>query len=411
MSAPATTTRTSGDPDSQLSTAVLLLITVTAGLCAGTNYFNQPLLDSISSAFGVSGSLAAATVTAAQIAYAVGLILIVPAGDVITRRPLVVALLSVLTVGQLISGFATGFTMFVTGLALSGLCAVAAQVLVPFAATLAAPQQRAAKTGVVMGGLLIGILIARAVSGLLSEVGGWQTVYRVAAVLTALAALAIRFLLPAQHPGADHPRYGQALSSLLPLLRRYPRLATRTALGGLTFAGASLVFATMALLLASDPFGLDDFQIGLVGLVGVAGALAAGFVGRGVDAGRDVGMGAVCLVVLLLTWLDLATLARTGLIAFVVAMILLDLGLQGIHVANQGIIQRLDDRARSRITSVYMTGYFAGAALGSGLASLVWAAGGWSAVCLCGFVLLVITLGVWIIDARVARLHSSVGAS
>ncbi|WP_022883210.1 MFS transporter [Gryllotalpicola ginsengisoli] len=387
----------------RLTTPVLLLITVTVGLCAGSNYFNQPLLDSIAAAFHVSGGLAAATVTVAQVSYAVGLVLIVPAGDVVTRRPLILVLLAVLTVGLLVSGFAVTFWQFLLGLILAGVSSVTAQVLVPFAAALAAPAERASKTGVVMGGLLIGILLARSVSGLLSESGGWQTVYRVAAVLVCAAAVAVRLMLPPEPAAPDHPRYLQALSTLLPLLRRYPRLATRTVLGGLAFAGASLVFATMALHLSAAPFHLNDLQIGLVGLVGVAGALAAGFVGRGVDRGLEVTMGAICLVVLLAAWACFDTLGRTSTVAFIVAMVLLDLGLQGVHVASQGIIQRLDDRARSRITSVYMTGYFIGAALGSGIAALLWELDGWPAVCAAGFALLVLAAGAWALDLRVAR--------
>jgi predicted MFS family arabinose efflux permease len=183
---------------------------------------------------------------------------------------------------------------------------------------------------------------------------------------------------------------------------RFPRLATRTVLGGLTFAGASLVFSTMALHLSAAPFRLDDVQIGLVGLVGVAGALTANFVGIGVDRGADVLMGGASLVSLLLAWGVFAWIGRTSLVAFIMGMVLLDLGLQGIHVANQGIIQRLDDAARSRITSIYMTGYFLGAAAGSAAGALVWGLGQWAAVCLAGVAFLTLAAGAWVVDLRAA---------
>jgi predicted MFS family arabinose efflux permease len=250
-----------------------------------------------------------------------------------------------------------------------------------------------------MSGLLIGILSARTISGLLSGLGGWQTVYRVVAGVMVLAAVALWRALPAV-PGRPGQRWGATVASLAGVARAFPRLRTRALLGGLTFAGASLVLSTMSLLLTGPPFGLDDAEIGLVSLVGVAGALLANFVGRAVDRGWSRQVNIACLAALFLAWLLFTSLGAHLLVAFVLAMVLLDMGLQGVHVSNHAIVQGLSDTARTRVTSVYMTGYFLGGATGSIVASLLWHIAAWPAVCAAGFVFLALTVAALRLDAR-----------
>ena len=155
---------------------------VACGLCAGSNYFNQPLLHSIATQLQVRDASAALIVTLAQVAYAAGLLLLVPLGDLLERRRLIVTLMLLAALGLFTSGFARSYAMLGLGTLLTGLFSVAAQVLVPLAATLAAPGRSGRAVGLVMSGLLTGILAARSVAGLLSEVGGWTLVYRVAGV-------------------------------------------------------------------------------------------------------------------------------------------------------------------------------------------------------------------------------------
>lgn len=391
-----------------LTTPVLLLMAVATGLCVGGNYFNQPLLESIASALGTSHSAAATTVTVAQVAYAAGLVFLVPLGDVFPQRRLAVTLMLAAAAGQAISGFAPGIGVLMLGTAIAGLFSVAAQVLVPFAATLATPERRGAAVGTVMSGLLVGILLARSVAGMLAEVGGWSTVYRIGAVLTAVVALALWRVLPATTPTARQG-YGATLRSLGTLVFEHPRLRTRALMGGLSFASISAMFSTMAFLLSGPEHGLRELQIGLVGLAGVVGAVAASVVGRLVDrglGGLTTGGGIAALVV---SWAALAAGAES-LVWFVVGMVVIDLAVNMVHITNQNIVYALDPEARSRLNSVYMTTYFVGAASGSALGAVAWSAGGWTAVCVLGVGLALCTAAVWMVDMRVAAKAGRTGS-
>ncbi|MDO1483372.1 mfs transporter [Rhodococcus rhodochrous] len=384
-----------------LTTPVLLLMAVATGLCVGGNYFNQPLLDSIAEALDTSRSAAASTVTVAQVAYALGLLFLVPLGDMFPQRRLAVMLMLAAAAGQGLSGFAPNIGVLVVGTAVAGLFSVAAQVLVPFAATLATPESRGRAVGTVMSGLLVGILVARSVAGILAELGdSWTTVYQVSAVAMVLVALALWRVLPATPP-VVRQGYGSTLRSLGTLIVTHPRLRTRTLLGGLGFASVGALFSTMAFLLSDPPFGLDDLQIGLVGLAGVAGAFAATAAGRLVDRGYGPPTTAVGVFTLIASWAALAA-GASSLVWFVVGMLVVDLALNLVHITNQNIVYALDPEARSRVNSVYMTGYFIGAASGSALGTMAWSAGGWTAVCVLGVGLAALAGVVWALDLRLA---------
>ena len=383
-----------------LSTPLLLLMALATGLCAGGNYFNQPLLETIADALGTTDAAAAATVTIAQVSYAIGLVFLVPLGDMVERRGLAVGLMLAAAAGQALSGFSTTIAMLSIGIGTAGLFSVAAQVLVPLSATLAAPGRSGRAVGTVMSGLLLGILLGRSVAGVLAGLGGWWTVYRVSAVAMVAIALVLWWALPTSRP-AHATGYVATLRSTIALAFRLPRLRTRSLLGALSFASLSALFSTMAFLLAGPPFGLDEVEIGLVGLAGVAGALAANAAGGLADRGRSQLATGAALVFLLVSW-PIFALGATSLVWFLVGMVLADLGLQGVHVSNQSIIYALAPEARARVTSVYMTTYFVGAAAGSSLGSAAWLTAGWSGVVWLGGVLAVASILAWLLDLRVA---------
>ena len=384
-----------------LSTPVLLLMAVACGLCAGSNYVNQPLLHSIATHLGVGDGTAALTVTLAQVSYAFGLLLLVPLGDLLERRRLIVSLMVLAACGMLLSGFAQGFALLAVGTLMTGLFSVAAQVLVPMAATLAAPGRSGQAVGLLMSGLLTGILAARSVAGLLSEVGGWSLAYRVVAGALLLVALALWSVLPTSRNQAP-PRYGQALRSLATLAARHPRLRSRALLGALSFGSTSVLFSTMALLLAGPPHGLGDAAIGLVGLAGVAGALMANVAGRLADRGRGQATTAASVALVLLSWGAL-WLGHASLAWFIAGMLVIDLALSGVHISNQNVIYQLAPEARSRVNAVYMTSYFTGAAAGSALGSAAWQGGGWAATCAVGAGMALLNAGALLYDRRLAR--------
>ncbi len=384
-----------------MGTPTLLLMALACGLSVGGNYFNQPLLHSIAVSLQVSEATAALTVTMAQVAYAVGLLLLVPLGDMLERRGLVVALMLLAALGQFISGFAGSMAVLAAGTIMAGLFSVCAQVLVPMAAALSDPQRSGRAVGLVMSGMLTGILAARSVAGLLSELGGWTLVYRCAGVVMLLIAVALWRVLPPSR-NAVRTGYGDILASLGTLLMKYPRLRSRALLGALSFASVSALFSTMALLLGGPAHGLNDAHIGLVGLAGVAGALMANVAGRMADRGWVQATTGICVLLTVSSWAVL-WLGGTSVLWFVAGMLLIDLAVQGVHISNQNIVYKLQPEARSRINAVYMTSYFIGGAAGSALGSAAWQRGGWAGVCVLGVVLSLAAAVVWVQDLRAAR--------
>lgn len=381
--------------------STLLLMATACGLCAGANYFNQPLLHSIAIDLGISEARASLTVTMAQVSYALGLLLLVPLGDMLERRRLVLGLMLLAALGMLASGMAHSFALLAAGTLMTGLFSVAAQVLVPMAASFAAPGASGRAVGLVMSGLLIGILAARSVAGLLSQLGGWNAVYWVGAVATAGVALLLRRALPLARP-AQRIGYGAVMRSLLTLAREQPRLRSRALIGGMGFATVSVLFSTMALLLAGPGYGFGDAQIGLIGLVGVAGALMANMAGRLADRGLEQRTTLAGGLLMLAGWAAL-WLGGTSLWWFLAGLLIVDAALQALHISNQNVIYALAPSARSRINAVYMTGYFIGASLGSAVGSTVWLHWGWTGASVAGLALSLATLAVVAWDRSLAR--------
>ncbi len=379
---------------------VLLMATAT-GLAVASNYYAQPLLEVLAQTFAIDVRHAGAVVTTAQLAYSAGLLFLVPLGDRFERRRLIVGLYALSAVGLLVSAMAHSFALLLLGTLITGLSSVAAQILVPFAATLAAPHERGRVIGTVMSGLLLGILLARTVSGLLAGIGGWHTVYWMAAALILVVSGLLWRGLP-RHPGNPQLSYPHLISSVLALLRDEPVLRARAVLGGLIFAGFSMFWTTLAFLLSGPDYRYGTATIGLFGLIGAAGAFAANLSGKLSDrgAGHLVGWGG--LIMLLLSWLLLLG-APHSLWLLIAGVVLLDVAVQGVHIGNQSVIYQLDPAARNRITSAYVTCYFIGGAIGSSLGTAAYAYAGWRGVAIGGAALAVAAL-LWMgLSVRTGR--------
>nr|WP_258175158.1 MFS transporter [Actinopolyspora mortivallis] len=374
---------------------------VACGLSVAGNYFAQPLVEAIRSDLGVSATVAALVVTAAQAGYALGLVFLVPLGDLLERRKLAVALTALTALLLAVTSAAWNGPMLLVGTTLTGLFSVAAQVVVPYAATLAAPEERGRAVGTVMSGLLLGILLSRTVAGFLAEVGTWRTVYWVNAILMALMAVTLWKVLPALRAPSGL-RYPALLRSTATLLRTEPVLRLRCAMGFLAFAAFGVLWTALGFVLASPPYGWSEGAIGLFGLVGAAGAAMAISAGRLADRGyvhRVSGAGAALLA---LSWLPMAA-GKSSLAALLIGVIVLDLAVQAVHISNQNIVYALRPEARNRLNSAYMTSYFLGGALGSAITSTVRVDYGWSGVCLLGAIVSVLGVLVWIVDRVRAR--------
>ncbi|MCU6428088.1 MFS transporter [Enterobacter sichuanensis] len=376
-----------------LSPALILLMSVATGLAVASNYYAQPLLDTIARAFNLSASSAGFIVTAAQLGYAAGLLFLVPLGDMFERRMLIVSMTLLAAGGMLITASSQSLTMMIVGTALTGLFSVVAQILVPLAATLASPEKRGKVVGTIMSGLLLGILLARTVAGLLASLGGWRTVYWVASVLMVVMALALWRGLP-KVKQENHLNYPQLLASVFSLFTQDKLLRTRALLGCFTFANFSILWTSMAFLLAAPPFNYSEGVIGLFGLAGAAGALGARPVGGLADKGKSHLTTSAGLILLLLSWAAI-WYGHVSVLALIVGILVLDLTVQGVHITNQTVIYRVKPEARNRLTAGYMTSYFIGGAAGSLISASAWQHAGWSGVCGIGAIVAALNLVVW----------------
>jgi predicted MFS family arabinose efflux permease len=360
----------------------VLLLAVACGATVANLYYAQPLLDTIARSLGTSSGTAGLLVTATQAGYVTGLLFIVPLGDLLQRRKLV-SLLLVLDAAALAGAAAApSFGVLAAALALVGVTSVAAQILVPFASALAAEEERGRVVGKVMSGLLLGILLARTVSGFVAALGGWRLIYALAAAAMLILAIVLRRALPAVKP-PEQIAYPRLLGSVVALVREEPRLRHRMALGFLSMVSFSGLWTSISFLLAGPPYGYSEAVIGLFSLAGLAGAGVASFAGRLADRGRVLAGTRTAAVAVLAGW-GLLALGDSSLIPLIAGIIVLDLGIQATQILNQSVIFQLRPGARSRLNTAYMTCYFAGAVSGSAGASLAWERGGWHAVSAAG---------------------------
>lgn len=387
--------------DAGLGRGAIVLLTVGTGLSVANNYYVQPLLGAIGREFGLPAGQAGLLVTVAQSAYAVALLLVLPLGDLLERRRLIVGLCTACAASLVLMASAGSESVLLAGAGLVGLCSVVTQVMVPYAASLAAPGRRGRVVGTVMAGLLCGILFARTVAGAVAQWAGWHAVYWWAAGMMLLLAVAARAVLPTyQETGA--PGYRRLVASVFTLFARERVLRLRAAYGALSFAAFSVLWTALSFLLSAPPYAYSTGAIGLFGLAGLAGALAAARAGRLADRGLAPAVTGVTALLLFLVWIPLG-FGGTLLPALVLGIILFDLAAQGMHITNQSEIYRLAPEARSRLTAAYMTTYFLAGALGSALASLAWARWGWTGVALLGAVFGAATAALWVVSSLRSR--------
>ena len=389
------------EPEVGWSQTTALIFAVAAGLSVANVYFAQPLLDSMARDFGIAPSDIGFVVAVTQVGYGLGLIFIVPLGDLIDRRRLIVGqgLLSVIALIAVAT--ARTETILFASMAAMGLLAVVVQVLVAFAATLATPAERGKAVGMVTSGIVIGILGARFVAGVLADFGGWRFVYLTSAVLTLTMVGLLLRVLPRRRRTDSPDGYLAVLRSIPCLFLRDPILVVRGVLALLLFAAFSTFWTALVLPLSADPFFYSHTQIGLFGLVGLAGAIAATGAGRLADRGLGQWTTGLSLALLLASW-GLIALLPFSIPALLVGVVLLDLAVQAVHVTNQSVMFALHPEARSRLVGGYMVFYSIGSALGAVTSTVVYACAGWTGVSALGAMLSAAALIVWAATHRVA---------
>lgn len=383
-----------------LTPALVGLFALACGVIVANLYYGQPIIALISPDVGLSDHAASLIVSLTQIGYGLGLLFIVPLADRMENRRLIMILLAASFLSLMMAAMATNGSLFLIVSLLIGIAAVAVQVLMPLAAHMAPDETRGRIVGNIMGGLVLGILLSRPLSSLIADHFGWRAVYFTAAGFMVLMGGLLALTLPSHQP-AHKTTYIRLIHSLTVLWRAHPALRLRTLFQACMFCAFSL-FWTVAPLELAQRFHLTQSQIAIFALVGATGALAAPISGRLADAGHTVkatfaalGVGAVAMLVTLLP-------SMRGVIVLALLGVVLDFCVQMNMVQGQRAIYALDPLSRGRLNGIYMAGIFAGGAIGSAVASSLYASGGWERVALAGGLAPLLALGVLALNYKKA---------
>jgi predicted MFS family arabinose efflux permease len=368
---------------------LMAVIAAACGLIVANLYYAQPVLGVISRSIGLRPEAAGLIVTLTQVGYGAGLLLIVPMGDLLENRRLILSLVALQTAALAIAVAVSQPLAFLAASLVIGFTAVAVQVLVPYAAHMAPEAQRGRVVGNVMSGLMLGIMLARPAASLITHISSWQVVYVASAVVMVVLGVVLRVLLPVRHPHSP-TSYGALLGSMGGILAKYGVLRRRALYQAGMFGSFSVFWTATPLYLTSPAFGLTQRGVAMFALAGVAGAIAAPIAGRVADRGLTRPASAFCMLAALVAY-GLTLIAPTGsMIALgllVAAAILLDFGVSGNLVLGQRAIFGLAPELRSRINGLYMAIFFLGGAAGSALAAWTYARWGWGVTALLGMAL------------------------
>lgn len=374
----------------KLTASLLWLMTITTGIVVGNNYYNQPLLGLMAKDFLVSESQISLIAMLTQIGFALGLLFIVPLGDMVRRKRLILAVFVLIILSLCGMVLAPTLPLLYAASFMVGFSSVVPQMFVPLTAELATEEKRSTAIGTVMSGLLLGILLSRVLAGLVGDLWGWKAVYYIAIACMCILMMLIAIKLPDVKPNFKG-NYGQLMHSLIHLIRTQPVLRLAAFRGALGFAGFSALWITLVFHLENEPFNAGASVAGAFGLVGAAGALAASMVGR---LQRKISLNKIILAsiyLLVLSWI-IFLFAGYSYIGLIVGVILIDFGLQSMHISNQSSFFALNIGATNRLNTVYMFSYFVGGSFGTYLASQAWKYYQWEGVILTGLFCTVLVL-------------------
>jgi predicted MFS family arabinose efflux permease len=374
-----------------------VLMAVAAGVSVANVYYAQPLLERIGAGLAVRPGALGLVTTVTQVGYLLGLVLIVPLGDLLSRRRMIVGQALVACAGLVAAGLARDAVAFFAACVVVGLASVVVQVIVAYAAALSDPGQRGSVVGMVTSGVVTGILLARTASGFIADLLGWRAVYFLSAVLMLAVAVTLGRLLPPDPAPKVRVPYAALVASVVTLAARDPTFRVRAVLGLLMFGGFGAVWGSLALPLAAAPWHLSAGKIGLFGIAGAAGAVSAGRAGRLADRGYAQWVTGIALVLLTASWAATRA-APYSLSLLVVGVILLDFAGQAIHVTSQHLIVAGSPAASSRVIGGYMIFYSVGTGGGAIAATSLYGLAGWGAVSALGAGLSALALLVWVTD-------------
>ncbi|WP_294477687.1 MFS transporter [uncultured Bacteroides sp.] len=373
-----------------LPASILWTLAIVAGISVANLYYNQPLLNMIRHELGVSEFKTNLIAMVTQIGYAIGLLFIVPLGDLYQRKKIILTNFILLIFSLLTIALAHDINVILAASFFTGVCSMIPQIFIPIASQFSRPENKGRNVGIVISGLLTGILASRVVSGFIGELFGWREMYFIAAGMMLVCAIIVLKVLPDIQPNFKG-KYSDLMKSLLTLLKEFPQLGIYSVRAALNFGSFLAMWSCLAFKMGQAPFFANSNVIGLLGLCGIAGALTASFVGKyvkrvGVRRFNFIGCGLI-----LLAWLLLFT-GENIYIGIIAGIIIIDIGMQCIQLSNQTSVFYLCPQASNRINTIFMTTYFIGGSLGTFLAGTFWQLYGWHGVILIGAILTGISL-------------------
>ena len=381
------------EPRGLMTRALTLLFAVAGGVAVGNLYLAQPLLDLIARDLGASTASAGWLVTATQLGYAAGILLIVPLGDVRNRRHLIPAMMLCAAAALTVCAVAPSMGVLLIAIFMVGVTTVAGQILAPLAGDLADVASRGRVVGIVVSGILTGILVSRTLSGLIADAAGWRVVFATAAVAGVVLAVLVYHAIPPLAP-KTRMKYPALLASVGAVVRRERALRWTMVLGATTFATFTMFWTTLTFLLSAPPFSYDVSVIGLFGLFGLVGVIAAQRAGRLHDRGGPSPQAGQRGSLALLAFV-VAIFAGHSVAVLIVVIVLVDIAVQALNILNQTRVFAISQEARSRINTAFVTSNFIGGAIGSAAATILWSIHGWTAVVTAEIALCFFGLGVW----------------
>ena len=381
-----------------MTTRLTMLFAVAGGAAVGNLYWAQPLLGFIAGDLRASTAAAGWLITATQVGYAAGILLLVPLGDVLDRRKLVPVMMLCAAAALAACALAPSIGVLLVASAVLGLTTVSGQILTPLAGDLADEAERGHVVGTVVSGILIGILVSRTISGLVADAAGWRAIYVVAAIVAVLFAVVLRRAIPPLAPKA-RMAYPRLIASVAVVVARERTVRWTLVLGATGFAAFTMFWTALTFLLSGPPFDYGVSIIGLFGLAGLAGALAARRAGRLHDRGWSLPATGAAWVLVLGSFAA-AAIGGRSVVVIIVVVVVIDVALQAMGILNQVRVFAVSHEARSRLNTAFVTSNFIGGAIGSAVASVLWVAGGWTAVTAAGMVLSVFALLVWGLGRR-----------
>jgi predicted MFS family arabinose efflux permease len=372
------------EPATGTPRSLVLLLAVACALSVANVYYAQPLLDAIGREFGMAEGAVGIVVTATQLGCALALLFVVPLGDLLDRRRLMIGQLALLVLALAAVALSANAPWLLIGMVALGLLGTAmTQGLLALSAALAAPGERGRVVGAAQGGVVIGLLLARVLAGVVADAWGWRAVYLVSAVLAAALAAVLARRLPQRRLPTVRLGYWALLRSLCVLLATERVLRVRGTIALLMFAAFSAFWTALVLPLSAPPYALTHTAVGAFGLVGAVGVLMAARAGRLADRGHGERTTAAGLALLCLSWVPIAFLEQS-LWALALGVLVLDVALQALHVTNQAMVFGISAQAHSRLVGGYMMFYAAGSGLGSIASTAAYAQAGWLGVCALG---------------------------